>query len=173
MIIGKKRTYLKISRYKYFQYVLLIVLYIIAIINIFYPVIRFGSNMLNNLFIIFILFIPIVLIIKGFFFKNLVAKILNTLIWMIPCILGILIIMIVPANGFEPIKSLSLDDSDIVVYRTNGGATTSFGIQVRQEKFIIPGIKLVKRVYWQDHKDNVNIIKTGENSFEIDGNPFE
>ncbi|WP_207637039.1 hypothetical protein [Desulfosporosinus sp. OT] len=110
--------------------------------------------------------------IKGFFFRSLVAKILNTLIWVIPCILGILLmpIMIAPI-GFEQIKNLSLDNSDIVAYRTNGGATTSFGILVMQEKNIIPGIKLVKRIYGQDHKENVNMIKTGENSFEIEGNP--
>lgn len=165
---------LKTYQYKGFQYILLLMLYIIAIINYVYPVIRFDSRLLNNIFVIFVLLIPIGLMIKGFSFKSPVAKILNILIWVIPCILGILIsIMIVPfsANAFEPIKSLSLDHSDIVAYRTNGGAATSFGIQVRQEKDIIPGIKLVKTVYSQYHKDNVNMIKTGENSFEIEGNP--
>lgn len=169
---GKGENLLKISQYKGFQYVLLIVLYIIAIINFVYPVIRFDSRLLNNVFMIFVLLIPTVLMIKGFFFRSLVAKILNTLIWVIPCILGILLLVpiIIAPIGFEQIKSLSLDNSDIVAYRTNGGAMTSFGILVMQEKNIIPGIKLVKRIYGQDHKDNVNIIKTGENSFEIEGN---
>ncbi|EGW39762.1 hypothetical protein DOT_2377 [Desulfosporosinus sp. OT] len=163
---------MKISLYKGFQYILLIALYIIAIFNFLYPVIRFDSRLLNSVFTIFVLLIPTVLMIKGFFFRSLVAKILNTLIWVIPCILGILLmpIMIAPI-GFEQIKNLSLDNSDIVAYRTNGGATTSFGILVMQEKNIIPGIKLVKRIYGQDHKENVNMIKTGENSFEIEGNP--
>ncbi|SPF48558.1 conserved membrane hypothetical protein [Candidatus Desulfosporosinus infrequens] len=163
---------MKISQYKGFQYILLIMLYIIAIINFIQPVIRFDSQLLNNVFLIFVvLLIPIFLMIKGFYFRSLVAKILNTLIWVIPCILGILILSIISLNSDEPIKSLSLDNSDIVAYRTNGGATTSFGILVRQEKNIIPGIKLVKRIYFQDHKENVNMIKTGENSFEIEGNP--
>lgn len=170
---GKGENLLKISRYKGFQYILLIVLYIIAIINFVYPVIRFDSQLLTNVFTIFVLLIPIVIMIKGFFFRSLVAKILNTLIWVIPCILGILVmpIIIIAPISFEQIKSLSLDNSDIVAYRTNGGAMTSFGILVMQEKNIIPGIKLVKRIYGQDHKENVNMIKTGENSFEIEGNP--
>lgn len=162
---------MKISLYKGFRYILLIVLYIIAIINFVYPVIRFDSRLLNNIFVIFVLLIPTVLMIKGFFFRSLVVKILNTLIWVIPCILGILLMpFIIAPIGFEQIKSLSLENSDIVAYRTNGGATTSFGILVRQEKNIIPGIKLVKRIYGQDHKDNVNMTKTGENSFQIEGN---
>lgn len=152
----------------------LITFYILAIINYIYPVIRFDSRLLNNVFGMFVLLIPIILIIKGFGFRSRAAKIINTLIWVIPSLLGVLIsIMIIPllsANSFEPIKSLSLNHSNIVAYRTNGGGATSFGIKVRQEKNIIPGIKLVKTVYSQYPKDNVDMIKTGENSFEIEGN---
>lgn len=167
-----ENIFLKITQYKGFQYILLIILFIIAIINFIQPVIRFDSLLLNNVCMIFVLLIPTVLMIKGLIFRSLVAKILNTLIWVIPCILGILLIpFIIAPIGFEQIKSLSLDNSDIVAYRTNGGATTSFGILVRQEKNIVPGIKLVKNVYSQDHKENVNMIKTGKNSFEIEGNP--
>lgn len=164
---------MRISQHKGFQYISLIMLYILAIINYFHPVIRFDSRLLNNALMILVLLIPVGLMIQGFFFKSVVGKTLNTLIWIIPCLVGILIsIMIVPfsARAFEPIKSINLDHSDIVAYRTNGGATTSFGIQVRQEKDIFPGIKLVKTVYSQYRKDNVDMIKTGENSFKIEGN---
>ena len=50
-------------------------------------------------------------------------------------------------GGFEPIQAVAVDRSILRVYRTNGGATTAFGIVVRQEMTIAPGVRLVRNVY--------------------------
>jgi hypothetical protein len=40
----------------------------------------------------------------------------------------------------DPIGRVAVGDSRVVVYRTDGGATTAFGILVRQEHEILPGV---------------------------------
>jgi hypothetical protein len=50
--------------------------------------------------------------------------------------------------GFAPIHRISLPHGGaLVVYRTNCGATCDFGIVVRQERALIPGLLLVRNVY--------------------------
>ncbi len=40
----------------------------------------------------------------------------------------------------DPIGRVAAGDTRVVVYRTDGGATTAFGILVRQERTIVPGV---------------------------------
>ena len=48
-------------------------------------------------------------------------------------------------DAFENYHDLSAPSGKVVVYRTNGGALTDFGIEVRQECTIVPGILIVER----------------------------
>jgi hypothetical protein len=48
--------------------------------------------------------------------------------------------------GFERIASVALTPGRLSVYRTDGGATTSFGIGVRHELKIVPGVILVRHI---------------------------
>jgi hypothetical protein len=50
---------------------------------------------------------------------------------------------------------------------------TSFGIQARQEMTVIPGVKLVKSIYSEDHKHEVTIRAAAPDMVEIEGVPFE
>jgi hypothetical protein len=50
-------------------------------------------------------------------------------------------------------------DEQLAVYRTNGGATTAYGIVVRQEQRLLPGVLLVKQVFSQYGINRVNCIK--------------
>lgn len=49
--------------------------------------------------------------------------------------------------SFKQVHTVELPHSRVRVYRTNGGATTSFGIVVRQERPLIPGLVVTKNVY--------------------------
>jgi hypothetical protein len=49
--------------------------------------------------------------------------------------------------SFEPIEEVPVSAGRLVVYRTNGGATTSFGIAVRQECQLLPGLRRVRPVW--------------------------
>lgn len=50
------------------------------------------------------------------------------------------------SNGLEPLEQVELTSSRATLYRTNGGATTSFGILLREEKRLAPGVWLVNHV---------------------------
>jgi len=53
----------------------------------------------------------------------------------------------VPADpSFERRQSVPTDYGVVAVYRTNGGAMTSFGIVVRQECRVLPGLWLVRPI---------------------------
>jgi hypothetical protein len=54
-------------------------------------------------------------------------------------------------SSFEPIASLPLSRSQLRVYCTNGGATTDFGIVVRHEMRLLPGLLLVRNVFGEYH----------------------
>ena len=101
--------------------------------------------------------IPVVLLILAVSVKRLWVK--------IPLILGILPLLIISLilglftglwcldviirgidYSFEPIRSLEIQHSRVVIYPTDGGATTSFGLVGRQEKRLLPGVLLVRNI---------------------------
>ena len=49
-------------------------------------------------------------------------------------------------SGFERIRELESDGTFYRLYRTNGGATTSYGLELRKERGFLPGIKLVSQL---------------------------
>jgi hypothetical protein len=49
--------------------------------------------------------------------------------------------------SFEPVQSIEIEGKHYQVYRTNGGATTSFGIVVREQTKLLPGLFYEKEVY--------------------------
>ncbi len=48
--------------------------------------------------------------------------------------------------GFDRFLETRWKESAVCFYRTNGGATTDFGVVIRQEKTFFPGIRLVRRI---------------------------
>lgn len=46
--------------------------------------------------------------------------------------------------SFERINEVKSDNSYYRLYRTNGGATTSYGLVLRKEQSLLPGLKVVK-----------------------------
>jgi hypothetical protein len=48
--------------------------------------------------------------------------------------------------SFEKIRELPVSGAIYRVYRTNGGATTNWGIALRKERPLIAGMKLVTRL---------------------------
>lgn len=63
--------------------------------------------------------------------------------------------------GFECINEIKLSNESIKEYRTNGGATTGYGIVIRTEKKIFPGIIFVNTLFEKDEMDTaiININK--------------
>ncbi len=48
--------------------------------------------------------------------------------------------------GFLQLAEAPWNGTAVRLYRTNGGATTAFGVEMRQERDLIPGIRLVRSV---------------------------
>jgi hypothetical protein len=48
--------------------------------------------------------------------------------------------------SFEPLSERQWNGSHVRFYRTNGGATTDYGLVIRQERAILPGVLLVRRL---------------------------
>jgi hypothetical protein len=48
--------------------------------------------------------------------------------------------------GFDRFAETHWNGSDVRFYRTNGGATTDYGVVIRQERTLFPGVALVRRI---------------------------
>ena len=64
-----------------------------------------------------------------------------------------------PILGYEILDSVQLPHSKVTVYRTNGGATTDFGIEIVQEMSVFPYIVLVKDLH-NGYHENTATVKT-------------
>ena len=64
------------------------------------------------------------------------------------CSLVILIgaILFDTTPAFERIAEMHWAGSSVRIYRTNGGATTAYGIVIRQERTVLPGVLLVRNI---------------------------
>ncbi len=75
--------------------------------------------------------------------------------------------------SFEPISVHDFGDQRLIAYRTNGGATTSFGIVLRQELPIIPGVMLARPVYTVYPGHDVSISRVDERTFRFESPPYD
>jgi hypothetical protein len=48
--------------------------------------------------------------------------------------------------GFDQFAEMSWKGSAVRLYRTNGGATTDFGVVIRQERTLLPGVELIRNL---------------------------
>jgi len=74
--------------------------------------------------------------------------------------------------GFEYLHSTQLSRSRVAAYRTNGGATTSFGIVVRHEKPILPGVYRVEEIFHSYPAFEADVTVVGENEVKISVPPY-
>jgi hypothetical protein len=71
--------------------------------------------------------------------------------------------------SFEPVREVPAGPYALRVYRTNGGATTSFGAIVRQERTLVLGLRLVRNVYTAYPAEDARIAGAGPNRWGFDG----
>ena len=153
-------------------HLILLLIYIFGLMNFFFPVIRLQYHVAHQIFGLLLLFIPWVLVINGFFFRRMLVKIINVIILIIPCLIALpfaFLITFSSQDSFMPIHHLNLESFSVMAYRTNGGATTDFGVVVRQEKEIVPGVLLVKQLYSKNHRADILIKRLNDSVIEIDG----
>lgn len=134
------------------------IIFLASILNFLFPLIRFQNQLSNLIFIVIIFLIPFLLTMYGFLLKNILVKIISIIVGSLISIIALIFILITLINiestieagynpAFEKIEIYETEKYEVNTYRTNGGATTSYGIVIRQEKKIVPGIILVRDIY--------------------------
>ena len=142
-------------------------LLILFILNWVYPFIRFSNHYINWHVPLFLAAILMVLsVMNGFYLSGARSK------WIaVPGVLfHILFFFFLAAFLFfssiftlpsstkpedSPFEVLYETKKNIKIYRTNFGATTSYGIVVRQEKPLMPGLIRVKQFFIDHRMDNI------------------
>lgn len=162
----------------------LILIYLVSIVNIYNPILRFENRKLNLIYTAVIMLIPIYLATQPFRIKNRLIKALSILSTWIISFFSILALVIIALTiggmddmGYDPSfelwQEMVVDGYTIDTYRINGGAMTSYGILVRQEKSIAFGLKVVKNIYSKSRSGEANIdwndhvLLIGNEEFEL------
>lgn len=152
--------------------ILIFIIYILLLINIKYPVIRFEVRLNDLLFTVALLLTPILVFIRAFYVKNIIAKLFSIIITAIVAFFSTILAIFLIVNigliqeeghdySFECINQIQKDKYVINSYRINGGATTSYSVVVRQEKSLISGVLLVKELYYKYHQYDVDLHLDG------------
>ncbi|WP_125721121.1 hypothetical protein [Pseudoalteromonas rubra] len=75
--------------------------------------------------------------------------------------------------SFEEIDRLIVNDSSYVLYRTNGGATTSFGLVLRLEKKLGFGLNAVNVIFSKYKASESTLELTDSNSMIMQIQPYD
>jgi hypothetical protein len=146
----KKSTFRLIFASAVFLYVLLLILHFVGI--------EFESVKVAHNFSLIYIRIPLFLsVLLAFYVKRGALKILTYSILAFVLLISIIIFFFwmityydIEETGVdlarEKIHAIHLANKDLVVYRTNCGATCSFGLEVNEERTLISGIKYSKNI---------------------------
>jgi hypothetical protein len=138
--------------------------------NWFIEILRLTSPSTNYTVMEVALWMPAVLVVLAFFREGWDGKIVGA-VFALPLVALSLVLALVEGvtgmTSFEPIDSIPLAHSRITVYRTNGGATTAYGIVLRQEKVLVRGLMLVKRIRVVYPASEAKVSVTGENTVRL------
>ncbi|MBO1520716.1 hypothetical protein [Oceanisphaera pacifica] len=167
--------------------ILLIIVTLTTCLNmIYFPwELRFVNTKYNYLFV---MVLAIILPISAFFWSTLrdtkSVKVIGVIISVclaIPCFLTFTFAKLDYADittkgvdySFEEINRLKVGDESYVLYRTNGGATTSFGLVLRMEKEIALGINAVNVIYSKYKASESSLELTNENQIKMQIQPYD
>jgi hypothetical protein len=133
-------------------------LYALGMLNYWVPTLRFTAPLANALIFSALQLIPFILLVFALAAGPWWARILWCILFVplaafagIVGACGALQSTAIVADGvdasFERLDVVPLPTGHLAIYRTNGGATTSFGISVRQECRLLPGLLRVRHIW--------------------------
>lgn len=144
------------------------------------PVLRFTSPAANLAFFALALLLPTVAAVLAWRVRPRHAR-LVAMCTLVPVAVGTLLLDVVVAlmlvttiqqreePGFALVRELVVDGRDLHVYRTSGGATRGYGVIVRQELPMLPGVRLVREVYRRYPAEDATIEATTADHVRFDG----
>lgn len=126
--------------------------YLAVLVNVRWPGVRFTTGFTNYAVFLAAQFIPLGICLTGTWqsgWRRSAAFGIGLLLLVPACPLGLgaaaCMAFSVPDDAtFERIHVASNEAGRVAVYRTNGGALSAFGIEVRQECAIVPGLFMVR-----------------------------
>ena len=149
-------------------------LYAFLMANWSYGWLRFMSPRLNYLFMSLVFLSPLLPLWVTWTAKNRMLKVAGSALF-IPvglvsgCLfLGIVLVLslwvpkVIVSDvdySFERLRQERVDDERFGVFRTNGGATTGFGIVVRKERVVFPGLLWTSEVCSSNEADDVRLTR--------------
>ena len=74
--------------------------------------------------------------------------------------------------GFEPVWREQRGASELVLYRTNCGAPCSFGLVLRQERRIVPGVRAVRRLAGWYPAESASLSPISSNRLLVEVPPY-
>ncbi len=139
--------------------IVLVIAYVLGFVNLRLPTVRFSAPLLNTAFFASLQLIPLALLMIAFSVPH----------WWTRRLLTVLLLPFVVLSGFfgscsafeatsilargsgsfERLERFPIRRGWISIYRTNGGAMTSFGIVARQECELISGLLNVRHIWSQ------------------------
>jgi len=149
----------------------------LILLNMKYGILSFDSPRLNYLVIGFALTLPWFMSPRIFdskapqlfnvfvVYSLRVFSVLSLIIWSFFAFIYTGAIIHNTDYSFEKIKDIKIKNNHYAVYRTNGGAMTSFGIVVRKEFYILPFLKYSSVVY--EKYPASELIRYGENNGQL------
>jgi len=168
---------------KYKWIIGLFTIYCLALLNVFFPMIRFESRILNLKFINGIMCIPFVLFALSTAIHKWYVKLSGALLFGVLSLLSVIIIVFniyavthMSVGEYDPsfkvISSYSYGQSQVKVYKIEGGAITSFGISVRHEKEVVAGIFIVNQLFNNNSNETV-VVEFERDHIVVNGFPVQ
>ena len=126
--------------------------------------------------------IPGVLLGISLLFPTLKGKIIGIALAFFPSVLmsfvGLILattVLDIARTGEDPtfiqLQTIAVGQTRISAYRTDGGATTDFGLVVRQEMNLLPGVLLVRRHLDVYHARDASLELVGPNRVKVTVSP--
>jgi hypothetical protein len=163
---------------------LLMLLFAFGVINWRYPMVRTSSPMANAVALFFILLVPTACAALSCFFSSRRGKIY----WAVACgfitlcsapfvcLVGFNAFVISPGStngGLEPIRTVNVNNSSIVVYSRNLAAFSGLDVIVRHEREIGGGVKLVKNIFILHKCEDADVRITGPGRITIEARSYK
>ena len=163
--------------------VTLFAVYALTQVNFEHDMLRFEVPALNPMFLFTALCIPYVIIVLGFFLPRWWIRVVITL-FCLPLILndGFLMIFLPSTTsqpiqlgydpGFKLIEYVDEPSYKVEIYQTDCGAPCHYGIAVRQERQILPGVLLVREFPGFYPAHSASIERLGQNRIRLSARDY-
>jgi hypothetical protein len=146
--------------------------------NVGHPVLRLSSSLANHVVLAAALLVPWPLAVASWWLRPWPARVIGLiggaalgLAFLLPAGITLLDMAAVLRQGhseaFLLTSEVQLLGTRVRAYQTNGGATTDYGLVVRQERALVPGLLLVRNLFGQDHARGGRLEPVGNDQIQI------